>query len=116
VPLAFAQPLDSDTAQLGEAIHFTVRNDLLSGNTVIIPKGTPATGTVVRVTRGQAGVEPGRVVFQVESLTLQGRTIPLHRVAALEGVMDPAPQEARITGTLVTATLPAGTVLPAAQE
>lgn len=113
IPLIFAQPLSSGTAQAGEHVAFTVAEDMKSGETIVIPKGTPATGSVVRAVRAQPGVDPGRVAFRIDSLTLRGRTIPLHRVAVREGAIDPTAEDAQIAaGTAVTASIPAGTILP----
>jgi hypothetical protein len=113
IPLEFAQPLSSDTAKVGDPVRLTVAEDVRAGDTVAIPKGTPAVGSVVRVVPVRPGENPGHVAFKVDSLTVRGQTLPLHRVAALDGAFDPAAQDARITvGTPVTATMPAGTVLP----
>ena len=114
IPLVFAQPLDSGTAKAGDPVSFTLAEDLKAGDTVVIPKGTLATGKVVRAVPVQPGAEPGRIGVEVDSLTLGGRTIPLHRVAVLEGRIDPAAQDSRIAaGTALTAVIPAGTTLPA---
>ena len=113
IPLEFAQPLSSATAKVGDPVALQVAEDVKVGDAVAIPKGTPAVGSVVRVAPVRRGEDPGHVAFEVDSLTVGGRTLPLHRVAALEGAFEPAAQDARIAvGTPVTATIPAGTVLP----
>lgn len=132
VRLEFSSPVDSHTAQVGDKISLTLAEDLKSGDTVVAPKGTPATGRVLQVDHaGMAGM-PGEIVFQVESLNLNGAAIPLRGSAALEGkpevgkargiAMIPGVgmggllvhgQEAQIVaGTALTATMIAGTVLP----
>jgi hypothetical protein len=113
IPLEFAQPLSSATAKVGDRVALTVAEDVKAGDTVAIPRGSPAVGSVVRVVPVRPGEDPGHVAFEVDSLTVGGRTLPLHRVAVLEGAFEPAAQDARIgVGTPLMATIPAGTVLP----
>jgi hypothetical protein len=113
IPLRFLEPLSSTTAKAGDPVSLQVTQDVMAGDTVAIPKGTLAAGSVVRVVPVHPGEDPGHVAFEVDSLRVGDQTLPLHRVAALEGAFDPAAQDARIpVGTPVTATMPAGTALP----
>ena len=115
VPLLFASALDSNTAHVGDAVPFVLAEDLLAGNTVLLPKGTPGTGRVVQANPSASRGRPGEIAFRVDALNLDGVRIPLHATEALEGKPESSRkrgEEASIeAGTPVTATIPAGTLL-----
>lgn len=135
IPLVFASPVDSRTAQVGDGIALTLSTDLKIGNTLLAPKGTPAAGRVIQVDRSGVGDAAGEIQFQVESLNVNGTKIPLHAVDALAGpdvarasmttfgaittggisLLFVHGKDARISaGAPLTATMLAGTQLPAA--
>lgn len=135
VPLFFASPVSSRTAQIGDTIAFTLAQDPKIDDATVVPKGSPATGKVIQVDRSQAGDGPGQIQFQVDSLTVNGAQVPLHAVEDLFGryVASPATdmfagfataglavllthgKDVQIpAGAKVTATLAAGTALPIA--
>jgi hypothetical protein len=132
VPLLFAASVDSHTAQVGDKIGFTLAADLKAGDRIVAPKGSAAVGKVIQVDHRGLGGLPGEIVFEVDSLSLNGTEIPLRGSEALAGkaqinkarsiafipfvgitAVAVHGQDARIAaGTALTATMPAGTVLP----
>jgi hypothetical protein len=132
VPLVFVSAVDSHTAQVGDAISFTLAEDLKAGDQLLAPKGTAAVGKVIHVDRRGVGGWPGDLVFQVDSLMLNGTPIPLHgaetqtgkaarnkarTLAIIPGIGISAllvrGTDAQIAaGATVTATMSEGTVLP----
>jgi hypothetical protein len=137
IPLVFASPVDSRTAQVGDGIVFALAEDLKIGNTIFASKGTPATGKVIQVDRSGVGDLPGEIQFQVDSLNINSTKIPLHAVGALAGkyvarasttaigvfstaglsLLFEHGKDAQIpAGTPLTATMAAGTLLPASDN
>jgi hypothetical protein len=132
VPLLFASPVDSHTAQVGDKITFTLAADLKADDQIVAPKGSTAVGKVIQVDRKGLGGFPGEIIFEVDSLSLNGTEIPLRGSEALAGkaqinkarslafipfvgitAIAVHGQDAQIaTGAPLTATIPAGTVLP----
>lgn len=133
IPLVFASPVDSRTAQVGDAISLALAGDLRIGGTILAAKGTPAGGKVIQVDRSGAGDAPGEVQFEVNSLDVHGTKIPIHAVGALAGAYSAKPatlaigamstgglsllfvhgKDAHIpAGAALTATMAAGTLLP----
>jgi hypothetical protein len=118
VELRFAQGVDSQTARAGDTLHLTLAENLDSGSTVIAPKGTRAVAVVVHASPAKADGTPGCIVIRVQSLNPHRKTIPLYRIAALEGSVATGPsngramgQEAAIAaGTALITTLCAGTI------
>jgi hypothetical protein len=136
IPLAFASPVDSRTAQVGDAIALTLTEDLKIGDTLLASKGIPATGKVIQVDRSGVRDLPGEIQFQVDWLNVNGTRIPLHAVGALAGpyvgrasttaigvstgglsLLFVHGKDARIAaGATLTATMAAGTPLPIAEN
>jgi hypothetical protein len=137
IPLVFASPVDSRTAQVGDSIAFTLAEDLKIGNTILVANGTPAAGKVIQVDRSGVGDKPGEIQFQVDSLNVDGAKILLHAVGALAGpyvargsttafgavttaglsLLFEHGKDARIpAGAPLTATMAAGTILRTADN
>jgi hypothetical protein len=137
IPLVFASPVDSRTAQVGDSIALTLAQDLKIGDSLFASKGAPATGKVILVDRSRFADLPGEVQFQVDSLNVNGTNIPVHAVDALLAPHIASPstpligglataglslffmrgKDARIpAGALLTATMNAGTLLPFPQN
>lgn len=78
VVLAFDDPLSSRTASPGDKVHFHVAQDVLVQDKVVIKRGTPVTGSVVKVKkRARFGVNAA-VQLQMSSLRMvNGRYAPL---------------------------------------
>jgi hypothetical protein len=89
VPLVFTSPVNSKTASVGDPISLTLADDLTNGNVVLVKKGTPATGVVIQVDKSGAGGAPGVLVFQVNTLNLNGTLIKLAGTASTEGDAKP---------------------------
>lgn len=47
-------PLTSKTAKVGDTFTFTVAEDILSGNLLVVPEGTKGTGSVTEVKKGRS--------------------------------------------------------------
>jgi hypothetical protein len=85
VRLVFVTSVNSKTADVGDKIQLKLVDDIKDGNTVLVAKGAKAQATVTEADRtGPAGL-PGNVVFQVNSMNVDGKTIPLNGTATLEG-------------------------------
>ncbi|HEY1468968.1 MAG TPA: chitobiase/beta-hexosaminidase C-terminal domain-containing protein [Candidatus Acidoferrum sp.] len=89
VHLVFASPVTSKTAEVGDKIALTLDQDVVLDGVVAAPKGSPATGRVVRVDRPGFGGMPGQVNFHVDALNVRGTVIKLRRTAAIEGQAKP---------------------------
>ncbi len=48
------EPLTSKTAKVGDSFTFTVAEDIVSGNLLVVPEGTKGTGTVTEVKKGRS--------------------------------------------------------------
>jgi hypothetical protein len=89
VHLVFASPVTSKTAEVGDKIALTLDQDVVLDGVVAAPKGSPATGHVVRVDKPGFGGMPGQVNFHVDALNVHGIVIRLRRTAAFEGQAKP---------------------------
>jgi hypothetical protein len=77
--------VNSKTAQVGDPLKLALAQDVLVGDRVVLPKGTPVDATITQADpAGHAGT-PGDVAFEVHGLQLGDREIPLHGGATLEG-------------------------------
>jgi hypothetical protein len=89
VPLVFASTVSSKTASVGDKISLTLADDLKIGDLTLATKGSPATGTVTAVDKTGIGGAPGVVTFEADSLSANGKEIPLRGGATLEGEAKP---------------------------
>lgn len=82
--LALDNELSSKKAKVGDAISLRVARDVMLGQVVVIPRGTPATGKVTfRTGKGVFG-KSAKMDFVIDTLNLGGRTVALsatHRIA-----------------------------------
>jgi hypothetical protein len=82
--LALENELTSKKARVGDVVSFRVARDVMLGQVVVIPRGTPATGKVTfRTGKGVFG-KSAKMDFVIESLNLGGRSVALsanHRIA-----------------------------------
>lgn len=79
------EALSSSTARVGHRFALSVARDVLVGNSVVIPRGTPGTGEVTwRTGRGAFG-KSGKMEIAVTALSLNGRTVPVAGKTRLEG-------------------------------
>lgn len=77
ITLAVTQEVNSSTHKEGDIFALTVMNDVSSGQTVVIPKGTPATGEITWRTGKGAFGKSGKMEFALRSIELDGKSIPV---------------------------------------
>lgn len=77
VQLVLTETLSSQTAAKGQTFSLTVEQDVLVQGHVVIPKGSSASGLVVRAEPNGTFGKPGELQLRIQSLTLDGRRIPL---------------------------------------
>src|ERR1035438_3625804 len=78
VELALLETVSSATAQKGQAVKLIVKKDVVVDWTVVIPRGTPASGRVISVRKAVLGKIDGSIRIQPISLTLSdGSSIEL---------------------------------------
>lgn len=77
ITLAVAKEINSSTNQAGDTFPLTVLNDVKVGETVVIPRGTPAVGeTTWRTGKGAFG-KSGKLEFSLRYIDLNGQRIPV---------------------------------------
>jgi len=84
--IAFAgKEIDSESAAVGDEITLVLDEQVKLGATVLAPKGTPVTAslTFADPPRGSA---PGDLVFEIHSVEIAGKQVPLFGGETLEGV------------------------------
>jgi hypothetical protein len=89
VHLVFATGVSSKTADVGDKIQLTLAEDIKAGDMLLIAKGAPAVATVTQADRTGAAGAPGNIVFQVESLDVNGNIVKLRGSEAKEGQPNP---------------------------
>jgi hypothetical protein len=78
VELALLETVSSATAQKGQAVRLVVKKDVVVNGTVVIPRGTPASGLVTFVRKGVAGKSDGSLRVKPLGLILpDGSSIEL---------------------------------------
>lgn len=85
VRLEFVTSVNSKTADVGDKIELRLTDDIRDGNTVLVAKGAKAEATITEADKTGIGGAPGNIVFQVNSMNVDGKTIPLKGTASLEG-------------------------------
>ena len=85
VRLEFAAAISSKTAQVGDPLALRVTDDIKVGNTVIVPRGTFADGSITFVRRTGPGGMPGALAYQVNALHVNGTSVPLWLVEGRSG-------------------------------
>ena len=77
--------LDSHKIKVGDTLAFRVARDVMYGNYIVIPRGTPAAGRVTyRTGRGAFG-KSAKIEFDIDSIQLQGGAIPVSGHYRIEG-------------------------------
>jgi len=79
IPLRLEEGLDSNdkTIREGEQFHLTVANDVMLGNMVVIPAGSPATGEITDLRRKGMWGKSGHISARVLNVRVGGRLIRL---------------------------------------
>ena len=85
IPLVFAAPVSSSHAEIGDTVPLHPATSIDVGGHTFLPAQVDAQATVVHVdTKGLAGM-PGELTVRVDSLSINGVTVPLHRTATCFG-------------------------------
>jgi hypothetical protein len=69
--------IDSGRVKVGDSFAVSVSRDVMIGNYVIIPRGTPGVGEIAAVTRKGGFGKSGKLEIDLRSLTLAGGSLPL---------------------------------------
>lgn len=85
VRVAFAGEIDSDTASVGDPINVVLDEQIKLGDTVVAPKGVPVNAALTYADQARSGV-PGDLVFEIHSVDIGGKHVPLFGGETLEGV------------------------------
>ncbi|GLR48678.1 hypothetical protein [Sphingomonas astaxanthinifaciens] len=83
--LALDKDLTSKKARVGDSLEFHVARDVMLGQYVVIPRGTPATGKITyRTGKGVFG-KSAKMEFSIDQLVLAGKPITLSGVHRISG-------------------------------
>lgn len=77
ITLVVTQEVNSSTQDAGDNFPLAVLNDVRIGDTVVIPRGTPAEAEVTWRTGKGAFGKSGKLEFSVRSIILNGQHIPV---------------------------------------
>ncbi len=77
ITLAVSQEVNSSTHKEGDTFPLTVLNDVAVGNTVVIPRGTPAVGEITWRTGKGAFGKSGKMELSLRYIDLHGQRIPV---------------------------------------
>ena len=77
ITLAVAEEANSSTHHAGDTFRLTVLNDVRIGDTIVIPRGTPAMGEITWRTGKGAFGKSGKLEFSLRYIDLGGRHIPV---------------------------------------
>jgi hypothetical protein len=77
ITLAVAREVNSSTHRAGDIFALTVLNDVRVGDTIVIPRGTPAAGEVTWRTGKGAFGKSGKIEFSLRYIELGGQRIPV---------------------------------------
>lgn len=89
ITLAVAQEVNTSKHREGDTFPLTVVNDVKIGETVVIPRGTPALGEVTWRTGKGAFGKSGKMEFVLRHLDLGGQRIPISGEYRQEGEGNP---------------------------
>lgn len=79
------QEITSKRVEVGQTYNFQVVNDVVEGGVVVIPRGATATGLVSWKTGRAIGGKSGKFDIEFQSVSVNGRTIPLMGTHRQEG-------------------------------
>ncbi len=85
ITLAVAEEVNTSTHKEGDTFKLTVLNDVSVGQTVVIPRGTPASAEITWRTGKGAFGKSGKMEFGVRSVNLNGQLIPVNGEFRQEG-------------------------------
>jgi Chitobiase/beta-hexosaminidase C-terminal domain len=85
VRVAFAgKEIDSETAAVGDEIAVVLDEEIKLGGTVLAPKGAPVSAALTFADPAHGGT-PGDLVFEIHSVDIAGKHVPLFGGETLEG-------------------------------
>lgn len=85
ITLAVVEEVNSSTHKEGDAFKLTVLNDVSVGQSVVIPRGTPANAEITWRTGKGAFGKSGKMEFALTSIDLNGKQIPVTGTFRQEG-------------------------------
>lgn len=85
ITLAVTEEVNSSTHKEGDVFKLTVLNDVSVGQTVVIPRGTPASAEITWRTGKGAFGKSGKMEFALTSIDLNGKAIPVSGSFRQEG-------------------------------
>ena len=85
VLLRLNSEVNSKKARKGDHFDLTVANDVMLGNYIVIPRGTPARGEITYRTGKGAFGKSAKMEYSITSLDLNGQSIPLQGHFRQEG-------------------------------
>jgi hypothetical protein len=85
ITLAVTEEVNTSTHKEGDIFKLTVLNDVSIGQKVVIPRGTPATAEIIWRTGKGAFGKSGKMEFELRSVELDGKQIPLKGSFRQEG-------------------------------
>lgn len=85
ITIKLNQELSSKSARAGDKFTGTVASDVMLGNMVVIPKGTPANGLVTWRTGKGAFGKSAKMEYEYRSIDLNGQRIPISSKYREEG-------------------------------
>jgi hypothetical protein len=100
----------SNEAQVGDTLQLKLDQNLMVGDTIVAARGSLGKATITRAEHAGRGGKPGALAFKVESLDVNGVSIPLSANLTL-AAPDIAAQAAKISNPSVvriSGTLPKG--------
>ena len=77
ITLAVSRDVNSSTHRAGDTFPLTVLNDVRVGDTIVIPRGTPAQGEITWRTGKGAFGKSGKLEFSLRHIDLNGQRIPV---------------------------------------
>lgn len=77
ITLAVIEEVTSTSHREGDIFKLTVLNDVKIGETVVIPRGTPARGEITWRTGKGAFGKSGKIEFALTSIDLNGKSLPV---------------------------------------
>ena len=77
ITLAVSQEVNSSTHRAGDTFPLTVLNDVRIGDTIVIPRGTPAQALITWRTGKGAFGKSGKLEFSLTHIDLNGQRIPV---------------------------------------
>ena len=85
VRVAFGKEIDSESAAVGDEITVVLDEQVKVGETVLAPKGAPVTASLTFADPSHSSA-PGDLVFEIHSVEIAGKHVPLFGGETLEGV------------------------------